>query len=116
MVARTLAAADYATAAAVATLDTEIGVIDGLVDALTTAVAALPGAGDSAEALLDAADGVETNLTPREALRLLVALACKVSGAGTGTETFRNFNDDTNRIVATVDADGNRTSITFDLS
>ncbi len=41
-------------------------------------------------------------------------LAGKVSGAGTGTETFRGINDDKDRVVATTDSSGNRTAITLD--
>jgi hypothetical protein len=71
-----------------------------------------------ATALLDYAEAIETGITPRGALRLLLAAqAGKVSGAGTGTETFRNAAADTkNRIVATVDSSGNRTALTLDVT
>lgn len=36
------------------------------------------------------------------------------SGAGTGTEVFRDINDTKNRVTATVDSSGNRTAITRD--
>jgi hypothetical protein len=40
----------------------------------------------------------------------------KVSGGGTTTITFANaVADDVDRIVATVDSNGNRTAITYDL-
>lgn len=59
-----------------------------------------------------AVDGTYTN---DELLRILAAvIAGKVSGAGTGTETFRGINDDKDRVVATVDSNGNRTAITLD--
>lgn len=118
------------------------GDIDGALTALGNALAALTGAGDVtvtinaqgeleaaivvtgdalstanvAAAILDAVDGVETGLTLRQALRVIAAAtAGEVSGAGTTTITFRNaLVDDTNRIVATVDNDGNRTAITLD--
>lgn len=45
---------------------------------------------------------------------MLSALAGKVSGAGTGTETFRDTADSKNRIVSTVDSSGNRTAVTLD--
>lgn len=79
-------------------------------------VAALPTAAANATALLDSADAIETGLTPRGALRLTAsATAGKMSGAGTGTEVFRNaVQDSKNRITATVDASGNRTAITTD--
>ena len=45
---------------------------------------------------------------------MLSALAGKVSGAGTGTETFRDTADSKDRIVSTVDSSGNRTAVTLD--
>ncbi len=66
--------------------------------------------------LLDNQD-IETGYSLREALRLVLSsVAGKVSGAETTTITFRNIVDDKNRIVATVDSNGNRTSITYDVS
>lgn len=60
---------------------------------------------------------VETGMTVRQTLRLLAAsMGGKVSGAGTGTITFRNaVADDADRIIATVDGSGNRTAVTADL-
>lgn len=71
-----------------------------------------------ADALLDRSNGVETGLTPRNAMRLIAA-ACagKLSGAATTTVVVRNaIADSKNRISATVDADGNRSAITTDLT
>ena len=66
--------------------------------------------------LLDGND-IETGYTMRESLRLILsALVGKVSGAETTTVTIRDINDTINRIVATVDANGNRTSVTKDVS
>ena len=66
--------------------------------------------------LLDQED-VESGLTLRQALRLITAaVGGEVSGGGTTTITFRNaVADDVERIVATVDSNGNRTAITYDL-
>jgi hypothetical protein len=66
--------------------------------------------------LLDEED-VETGLTLRQALRVIAAAtAGKVSGGGTSTITIRNaVADGADRIVATVDSNGNRTAITYDL-
>ena len=63
------------------------------------------------------ANGIETGLTIQQALRLIASTTgAKLSGAGTGTETFRNaVADTTNRVVATVDSSGNRTAITYSL-
>ena len=61
------------------------------------------------------ADGDIDGYTLEEALKLSCQpLAGKVSGAGTGTVTIRSADDTVNRIVASVDDDGNRTSITLD--
>lgn len=70
-----------------------------------------------AAAILDAVDSIETGVTLRQATRLILAAAAgRVSGAGTSTVTIRNaVANDTNRIVATVDENGNRTAITTDL-
>ncbi len=66
--------------------------------------------------LLDEED-IETGMTLRQAMRLIAAATGgKVSGGGTTTITFSNaVADDQSRIVATVDNDGNRTAITYDL-
>jgi hypothetical protein len=70
-----------------------------------------------ASAILDLSNGVETSVTLKQALRLMVAAAAgKVSGAATNTITFRNIGDNKNRIIATVDVYGNRSSITTDLT
>jgi hypothetical protein len=67
--------------------------------------------------LLDQND-IETNLSVREALRVIAAaVGGKLSGAAGTTITIRNaVADDKNRITATVDANGNRTAVTYDLS
>lgn len=71
-----------------------------------------------ASAILDEPAGVETGLTVREALRLIAAAtAGKISGAAGTTITIRNaIADGKDRIIATVDSDGNRTAITYDLT
>lgn len=75
------------------------------------------GQNNAATALLDLANGIESNLTLREALKLIVAASAgKVSGAATNTITIRDINDSKNRIVATVDSYGNRTAVTRDLT
>lgn len=73
---------------------------------------------DVALAVLDGANSVESGLTVRQAMRLIsAALAGKVSGAEGTSITIRNaVADSKNRIVATVDADGNRTGVVVDTS
>jgi hypothetical protein len=72
--------------------------------------------GTVAAEILDA-QIVEAGMTVRQALRLCAAaLAGKVSGAEGATVTFRNAAADSkDRIVASVDANGNRTAVTLDL-
>lgn len=84
---------------------------------VATGASAAPSAIENADALLDRINAVDTGLTPRQTLRLIAAiLAGKVSGAGTGSETFRAFDDSKDRVTVTVDGSGNRSSITTDLT
>lgn len=65
--------------------------------------------------LLDEND-IDTGYSLRDALKIiLAATAGKVSGAETTTITFRNLTDNKDRIIATVDTNGNRTSLTYDV-
>lgn len=58
---------------------------------------------------------LDSGFSAEELMRLFASvLSGKVSGAGTGTETFRDLADTKARIVATVDASGNRTALTRD--
>lgn len=78
--------------------------------------------GTMGEKLNDAGSGsnpwtevIESGFTAAEILRILAAvLAGKVSGAGLGTETFVGIDGTTDRVVSTVDSNGNRTSVTLD--
>lgn len=87
-------------------------------DAIGASELATDAANEIADALLDRANAIETGLTLRQALRLIAAAdAAKLSGAATTTVTIRNaVADSKDRITATVDADGNRTAITYDLT
>ena len=58
---------------------------------------------------------IETGYTLKQSMRLMLsALAGKLSGAATTTVTIRDVTDNKNRIIATVDEDGNRTAVTHD--
>lgn len=108
-----LSEADYTGAA-----NGDIAAIKAKTDNLPGSPAAtgdIPTVNAVADALLDRTAGVETGWTLRQALRvILAAVAGKLSGAATSTATIRNVGDDKNRIVATVDTDGNRTAVTYD--
>lgn len=61
------------------------------------------------------AAAIEAGLTAGEILRIIAAvLAGKVSGAGSGTETFSGLDGTTPRVVSTVDDGGNRTAVAVD--
>jgi hypothetical protein len=88
-----------------------IAAIKAKTDTLTNA----PSAAQNATAVLDSA--VEAGTSVVQSMRLVNAvLLGKVSGAGTGTETFRDVNDTKDRVVATVDSSGNRTAVIRDAS
>lgn len=58
---------------------------------------------------------VDGTTTLAESIRLQNAvLLGKVSGAGTGVESFRDIADSKDRVVSTVDSVGNRTSVVLD--
>jgi len=60
---------------------------------------------------------IEGTLTQKEAMRLLLAILTGLtSGGGTDTLTFRNTGDTKDRVIATVDKDGNRTVVIKDVS
>jgi hypothetical protein len=57
---------------------------------------------------------IEPGVSAKVAMqRLLAVMGGKVSGAGTGTETFRDINDTRDALVSINDASGNRTSLTW---
>lgn len=107
-------------------IDTEVAAIKAKTDNLPAAPAAT---GDAmaltsgerttfAGAILDLTSAIETGLTLRQAVRLIVAAeAGKVSGMATTTVVIRNAVADAKaRITATVDSDGNRSAVSTDLT
>lgn len=65
------------------------------------------------DAILD--DVIEGTITFRQALRIFLAvLAGKTSGGGTTTAHLRDVADSKDRVLATVDASGNRSVVTLD--
>lgn len=58
---------------------------------------------------------IESGLSAAEILRIIASvLAGEVSGAGTGTETFKGLDGSTERVISTVDSSGNRTAVAVD--
>lgn len=112
-----LTQADVRTAVglAAANLDTQLVAIKTDVDAIPSTPA--PTAIQNADAYLDRVNGIETGLTPRQAMRLeIAALLGKLSGAGSNTIAIRDINDTVDRIVATVDSFGDRTAVTTNVT
>lgn len=60
---------------------------------------------------------IEGSYTALQMMRLSAAtLGAKASGLNTSTAVFRDLGDTKNRVTATVDADGNRSAVTLDLT
>jgi hypothetical protein len=108
----------------------EVTQINGKVDVLQTDIGNIMDnfdiSTDSLAAISDAVDLIPTsvlNATVEGAVSVVQSLRLhnavlggKVSGAGTGTETFRDIADTKNRVISTVTPEGNRTAETYDLS
>ena len=81
----------------------------------TASYTAPPSAAANATAVLD--EIIEAAISLRQAMRLsLAAMGGKASGLDTTTAIYRNTADTKDRITATVDANGNRTAVTLDLT
>lgn len=91
----------------------------GQIDSGSFAAGAIDAAALAADAGNEIADAVldedyEGTTTLRQFLRLVAGvLFGKLSGAATTTITIRNEADDGDRVVATVDSDGNRSAVTL---
>jgi hypothetical protein len=87
----------------------------GAIDAAAIAADAIGAselAAGAVDEILDDTIGDGT-ITVRQALRILIAgMAGKLSGAATTTVTIRNLADSADVVVATVDANGNRSAVT----
>lgn len=99
-------------------IDTEVAAIKAKTDLIPAAPAAvgdIPTAAAIADAVHD--EVVEGTTTLRQSVRLAnAALGGKASGLATTTAVYRDIADSKDRITATVDADGNRSAITRDLT
>lgn len=116
--ARLGAPAGASVSADIAAIKTEEDAIKAktdLIPASPAAVSDIPTAASNASALL--ASTVETGATVKESLRIAnAANAGKVDGAATTTMHLRDLADTKNRVTATVDASGNRSAISTDLT
>jgi len=81
----------------------------------TAGYTAPPSAASNATAVLD--EIIEAAISLRQAMRLvLAATGGKALGLDTTTAIYRDTADTKDRITATVDANGNRTAVTLDLT
>ena len=95
-------------------IDASVGAMAANV--LTAAATAADFGTEVADAIFDQANGVETGVTFRQALRAIGASAAGLlSGAATTTVTIVGLDGVTTRITATVDADGNRSAVVLSL-
>lgn len=137
----TISSADVkAFLAAVASIGGSGGVTDADLEGLGALISAITGSGTAAGSTITAtgqldadltvtgtglstanvgqavwAEIIESGYSAEQIMRILAAvLAGQVSGAGSGVETFKGIDGTTNRVVSTVDNDGNRTSVVLD--
>jgi len=121
--------ANVATASALATHDGKLDTVDGIVDTILIATASI--LADTNELQSDDIPTLISNLNDitvadiiagiadgsydlQEMLRIMFAvLAGKSTGGGTTSIAFRDSGDSKDRVVATVDPDGNRTNVTL---
>lgn len=81
-------------------------------DAITAAALKADAGAEIADAILD--EVVVGSYTMRQLLKVMAAaLAGKATGGGTTSVTFRGVDDASDVIVATVDANGNRSAVTL---
>lgn len=86
--------------------------LNSTLNAVGTAASVTAGVSLATGAVLDLV--VVGSYTIQDMLKIFgAALAGKVTGGGTTQVTFRGVDDTTNVIVATVDADGNRSAVTL---
>ena len=84
-------------------------------DAIGASELAADALAEIADAILD--EVIEGSTTLRQALRgFAAALLSKASGLATTTAVYRDVGDTKDRITATVDASGNRSAVTLDLT
>jgi len=104
-----VAAVDSVPAAVRVELTTELGRIDAAITTRATPA-------EVNDEVLDVL-GIQTLIDGKtivESHQIIAAIAGGVvSGAGTGTETFLGLDGLTDRVVVTVDEDGNRTEVTY---
>ena len=87
------------------------------VQAITVATGGGGGASANDIAIAVWAAVVDGSITAQESIRLMNSvLGGRVSGAGSGTERFRDIANTKDRIISTVDSGGNRTNVTTDLT
>jgi len=83
-------------------------------DAITAASVSAAAGEEIADALLGRINGIETGVTPKQALQRIGAIAGgRISGAGTGTEVFLGLDGLTTRVTVTVDSSGNRSTVVY---
>jgi len=65
--------------------------------------------------LLDLADGVESGVTLRQALRAIAAVLVGKASGGPGSSVFKGVSTSTTRVTSVSDTNGDRSSVTLNL-
>ena len=100
----------YDTLCSTDTFDVNVATIAN--DAITAASLKADAGAEIADAILD--EVVVGSYTLRQLVKVMAAaLAGKATGGGTTSVTFRGVDDTSDVIVATVDANGNRSAVTL---
>jgi hypothetical protein len=81
--------------------------------AVEAAIAAVPTSAQNADAIFDRANGIETGMTLRQAIRLMSAVMLGKSSGHPGSPVYRDVNDLKDRVTATVSS-GNRSVVILD--
>jgi hypothetical protein len=90
------------------------GNLSGSVGSVAGTIGSLPPSERNfiAEAVMSLTDGVEAGYTLRRSMRLIgAAVAGRISGAETSSVIIRNMGNTTDQILANVDTDGNRLTV-----
>jgi hypothetical protein len=96
------------------TVDNTDSTVTGIASVVSTTLDDSISSRPTAAQIWQLSSGIETGVTPQQALqRIGATTAGKISGAGSGIETFLGLDGSSTRVVVTVDSNGNRTSISY---
>ena len=109
-----------AVSGAVGSVTGSVGSVTGSVGSvgsggITAASLASDAGNEIATALLDLANGVESGVTLRQALRAMAAVLAGKASGGPGSSVFKGVSTSTTRVTSVSDTNGDRSSVTLNL-